>query len=317
MKKTIVAAAVAAVFAAPAMADVKISGAVQFEAGEFDSAGASDNRVKSDIKFSGSEDLGNGMKAIFQMEFGVPISTGAPTTTAQVNANRNSFVGLAGDFGTFLVGRHDAPHSMAWGYADPFVDTVVDFDSGIFNTVEWFRADGAIAYVTPNFNGLTAAIASVPDETTTNGTNGDGIADHVSAMVKYSNGGLTVAGGYWSHEVSDMDEWNLSAQYKMDAFAVSGIYYVEEEGAGADDTTWQISASYTMGNNTINAMYRDMEIESNSATQNEAESWAIGLDHKFSKRTKAQVIYTANDIDNNVTTVNDGDVFSMQLNHSF
>lgn len=50
----------------------------------------------------GQEALGGGLSAIFQMEGTVPVNTGGPFAF-----NRNTFVGLAGGFGTFKIGNMD------------------------------------------------------------------------------------------------------------------------------------------------------------------------------------------------------------------
>jgi len=73
------------------------------------------NGPGSRLGVRGSEDLGNGLKAVYQIELGVDI-TNATRDTNIANGNRangfafrNTFVGLAGDWGTFLLGRHDTP----------------------------------------------------------------------------------------------------------------------------------------------------------------------------------------------------------------
>jgi predicted porin len=69
MKKTIIASAIAAAVAAPAaFADVKISGMVAYEQSTKDDAGVSTDagNVYTDLVFTGSEDLGNGLKAGFK-----------------------------------------------------------------------------------------------------------------------------------------------------------------------------------------------------------------------------------------------------------
>lgn len=67
----------------------------------------------------GSKDLGNGLKAIYKMEFEVDIAddNGGDNITA-----RNQYVGLSCDFGTLLVGRHDTPYKVFTG-KDMFSDT--------------------------------------------------------------------------------------------------------------------------------------------------------------------------------------------------
>jgi predicted porin len=43
---------------------------------------------------------------------------------------RNTFIGLAGGFGTFVMGRHDTPYKIATGKYDIFGDTIGDYNLG-------------------------------------------------------------------------------------------------------------------------------------------------------------------------------------------
>lgn len=69
--------------------------------------------VGSYFGLKGAEDLGGGMKAVYQIENEFDVS---PTGSARQTglANRDSFVGLAGNFGTVAAGWLSSPHrSMA------------------------------------------------------------------------------------------------------------------------------------------------------------------------------------------------------------
>ena len=112
MKKTLVA--VAAMFAVTgAMADVTIFGIVDqaYVMSTDKTAGVSTKITSvggqytgSELGFRGSEDLGNGLKANFQIHFG-PISaetTGSPT-------NYQSHVGVSGGFGAVKLGQYYSP----------------------------------------------------------------------------------------------------------------------------------------------------------------------------------------------------------------
>jgi predicted porin len=117
MKKHLIAAAVAAAVAAPAMAqDVQIYGILSTAYSSFDSkltTGATSSEVSttntglqgaqsgSRIGFRGTEDLGGGMKAGFVYELGVNNNTG-------LGANRLGYLQAQGSFGTFRAGRVDS-----------------------------------------------------------------------------------------------------------------------------------------------------------------------------------------------------------------
>jgi predicted porin len=289
------------------------------------------NDRTSRLGFKGSEDLGDGLKAIFAMEFGVAISgkngngLGNNTTTggdefatdgAPFGA-RNAFVGLAGDFGTVLVGRHDHPLKMSTGRLDYFSDTIADNNQGFTEGLVDFRANGTVAYVSPSFSGLTIAAALVPGEN----NSADGISDAYSIAGMYSNGPIYVSVAYEEGDkaldalsaTQDYEQTRVGAEYAMDAFKVGVVYAQTDVAVGSDTDTWVLSGQYTMGNNAIKAKYFDVDVPGAGADR---DGWALGLDHNFSKRTQAGLYYVSSDVDG-ANRSNDGDVFSVQMNHSF
>ncbi|MCE1241634.1 porin [Oryzomicrobium sp.] len=117
MQKKLIALAVAGLAAAPAFAQTNVTIYGVADA-TFDNVRASStaaagdklgstNRVSTNssyLGFKGTEDLGNGLKAVFQFESG--ISSDQATGTW---ASRDSFVGLAGGFGTVVAGNLTGP----------------------------------------------------------------------------------------------------------------------------------------------------------------------------------------------------------------
>ena len=335
MNKKIIAAAIAASFIAPAViadtANVTVFGKVRGSVDAVDTTGAKNttsaavvdnvqaNDRASRIGFKGSEDLGNGLKAIFHMEFSANIHSAGG---ADGLGSRNQFVGLSGDFGTVLTGRHDAPHSLAelGGGVNIFGDTVADM-KGTYGPHAFVRAsDVAVAYISPSFSGLTAAVALIPSENNagtgpTSAANGDGLADSVSWGLIYSNGGLRVGLGGHEGDAADTDRWSASIKYKMGDFQVAAVYEDRESGANNDIENFTINGKYTMGNNALKVQFFDSDQDTANLDQ---DGWAIGLDHNFSKRTQAQVTYVSVDSENNgAGAIEDGDVFSVGLNHTF
>jgi predicted porin len=152
------------------------------------------------IGVKGSEDLGGGLKAVYQVEFGVNLSDTNNNVVSNSDAitMRNSFVGLAGGFGTFLVGRHDTPLKISTGKLDMFSDTMADYNGTV--GFQDLRADNAIAYVSPNWSGfqfIGAAIA--PGGATALGvrnTETDSIAEAWSIAAIYSNGPFYASAAY-------------------------------------------------------------------------------------------------------------------------
>ena len=140
-KKLLASAVIAAVAASPAaFAESTVYGKMHTSVDAIDYDNGRDNREvnnrSSRLGFKGSEDLGNGLKAIYQIEFGIRSDGGQEQVTGDGHTSlRNTFVGLASDWGTFLVGRHDTPMKMAF-YAsgnERLGDSAIDLNRGFDN----------------------------------------------------------------------------------------------------------------------------------------------------------------------------------------
>lgn len=364
MNKKLLALAVAGAMAAPlaAQAEVTIYGVAHVSVDALDNDqddgdGLFVSSNSSRIGFKGSEDLGGGLKAIWQLESRVDLDESGGDF-----ATRNSFVGLAGGFGAVIVGRHDTPFKIIGRKVDLFADQIGDSqniisfgaEETVGNAGLWdLRPNNVIAYISPSFNGLQAIAAYVTSPQTVAGINlGDeGNDDDNSAYslnVTYSNGPLFVGAAYEVHNLETIQgalggavtednesAFRLAASYEFGAFKVTGLYQQIQDSAGidgADRDTYGIGAAYSFGNNVLKAQWYtadDVDGLSNSG----ADMWAIGLDHNLSKSTTAYVVYAQTDNDSaasfsvsggghgepNATNVGGGDAsgFSIGLIHRF
>ncbi|MBB3223003.1 porin [Pseudoduganella umbonata] len=83
---------------------------------------------RSVLGFKGSEDLGGGLKALFQVE-----GTLAPDTGAGEIARRDTRVGLEGPFGTLFAGHWTTAYNGATSGLDPFYPTTAGYMSILAN----------------------------------------------------------------------------------------------------------------------------------------------------------------------------------------
>lgn len=263
------------------------------------------------IGVKGSEDLGNGLKAIFKIE-----ST-AMGDAASTVGSRNTYAGLSGDWGTVLMGRHDTPYKIATGNLDMFGDTIADYNN-VIGTIDGAvrfdeRAAQTVAYISPNMNGLTLAGALVSVDVDEGAGNEETQAVSLAAM--YSNGpffgslayeayddgasGLLTLGGH-GDGAQNSDAWKLGLGYKANNFSVGFVYeWVygndhDADGLGDDQENWMLNAGYAFGNNEVKVQYANADLDVVNA---DYETWTIGLDHNLSKRTKVYALYTSMDND--------------------
>jgi len=293
----------------------------------------------SRLGFKGTEDLGGGLKTIWQLESEVNLtdSTGAANTGPTSLAGRNSFLGLSGGFGTFLTGRHDTPYKMLGRSLDPFGDTVGDtrqllgigFDS---------RRDNVIAYITPNFSGFSAIVAYVDAlNYTTAGANSGNVGQDNSKVnawslnATYSNGPIYVGGAYERHNIKTL-QTSATSIYgdTQSAYRLGGSYAIGTAKVGAmweslnygnvpgslltssteqKQSGWTLFGTYGFGSEEAKIAYTQLgkaKVGGTETPDSSASLLAVGLDHNFSKRTKGYVQYTrlANDDKSNYEGIN-------------
>lgn len=357
MNKKLLAAAIAsaAVVGAPAaFAESTLYGKFHTSIDHVNTPGGPNERYEVNSRASrlgvkGSEDLGNGLKAIYQAEFSVSTDGGSQQNVGNGwGSQRNTFIGLAGDWGTFLVGRHDTPAKMAF-YAsgnERLGDSIIDLNPGggaPIGVITELRANNAIAYVSPNFSGFTLAAAAVPGEESGNSA-ADGLADHYSLGLMYSGFGLKASVGYESLDnqgrltfpvvgtlggaaptdpETDIDVLQVGASYTfLGNFSVGAQYQdttIEDAGpafGGSGDVdyeAWAITGKATFGNNAISAVYTMAEADAGPDLL-DFDGWGIAAEHNFSKRTMAYVAYASGEDDESDF---EDDRFSVGMIHNF
>lgn len=109
------------------------------------------------IGFRGSEDLGEGLKAVWQLEQDVSVAGGG----ASQWGNRESFIGLAGEFGTLRAGRVANQFDDASQAINPW-DSNNDVASqlGIFKRHDDMPV--SVRYDSPEFSGFSGSVQFVP-----------------------------------------------------------------------------------------------------------------------------------------------------------
>jgi len=139
----------------------------------------------SRVGLRGTEDLGGGLRAIFQIETGINIDTGTGTgQSGAVNANangawasRDSFGGLDSSYGRLTFGRQSIywANGVSIQHAANYVNTEVPFLSGVILgrlSGPVARQSNVVQYTTPTFGGFNATLSYAPNsETAAGGAN--------------------------------------------------------------------------------------------------------------------------------------------------
>ena len=277
MKKTIIAASIAALVAAPAaFADLKVSGQINIELENKDGTSDTFMDENADIVFSGSEDLGNGMKAFFK------IATSPDGSGASLGED-DRFVGLSGDFGSIKFGRYETMMTshgtdMANSLASTEVLSVEAQPVDSSNT----RGNEGVNYTSPSFNGITVSVGGWISGTGENySSTNTSEFDETEAMVQYSNNGLTVRYVSRNSDTATEDSSVIGATYTMGDLTV-GLTDLSSDDTSEEATI--VGAKYKMGNNTLGAAY----VADHNTAANDGD-YIVTAKHSLSKSTTVWV----------------------------
>jgi predicted porin len=159
----------------------------------------------SRLGFKGTEDLGDGLKAIFQLEMGFSSDTGAASDSS-APFSRNTFVGLSGGFGTIRLGNMDTVYKELGDTIDFLgissgnfmaLSNVLSKATFTTNSANSFhlRRTNSFYYTSPNLGGAHAMFDWSPNEIA-----GDAKSGVISTGVKYEGGPIYAALAYELHK---------------------------------------------------------------------------------------------------------------------
>lgn len=275
MKKSLIAAAVAGVFVAPAvMADVTISGAINLGIELVKSSGSSGvdgvtrnqlNANYSNINIASSDDIGNGNKIIFNYQLVVDPSTfGNPV-------NRNSYLGIAGTWGAFKMGSNENVYERHMYQADPLdgavgpggnlmilgtpgAGTAFEVSQApcpVVGCVGFYRrTDHTIWYESPNFGGFTFEV------------------DYTLSAYKENVAGtdpkVLSAGVKWQPEGAPFYV-DFAIEQHDDMFGTAKIL-APTTATGSSDDGMQIGGGWTFGDLGLHLRYERLSYETDGTT---------------------------------------------------
>lgn len=331
MKKSLIALAVVGAFTSSAFAEgsnVQLYGIIDLGITHFsglkpttgtgtvsstglDSGGQSSSR----IGIKGSEDLGGGLKAIFQAETGF---CAAGTNQNGVDSSgycsgggfmqRTSIVGLTGGFGTVVAGRMNTPLWNAELAADPFGGGLTGNIDNISNVrfAKVQRANQTVAYVSPDLMGFTgtAVYSFAPTSATVNLAQGGSTTRAWELNGGYNNGPVFASLDYLrvtnfngapnSSTGDAAKHWQVTGGYDFGIAKVTGLYQnLKIDSLSGDRTVWMLGATVPVGPGAVLASYGQVKNTLGADTGNDtAKQYAIGYTYSLSKRTNLYTSYS-------------------------
>jgi predicted porin len=246
----------------------------------------SGNQSSSRLGFRGTEDIGNGLKAMFNIEAGVSIDTGNADSAM---FGRRSVVGLEGNFGALTVGREYSPIASVAGASDIFGQGFYGSNLSAFNANRLTRRlSNSVNYKSASMSGFKLMAAYSAGEKATGPSN-----DLKGVGVEYANGNLYAGAGYHTLKrlTSGNDkEYAFGAGYKFGDVEVKGNWMVaDQEGVNNKFTQYNLGAALAFGPGKVYANLQQNKIE-NGARGN---AWAIAYSYALSKRTNLYTTYAS------------------------
>lgn len=318
MKKSLIALTLAALPVA-ATADVTLYGAIKAGVQTYRSVEHQEGKVVgvgtgseisdfgSKIGFKGQEDLGNGLKAVWQLEQGASV---AGTNTGW--GNKQSFVGLKGGFGTIRAGSLNSPlkntgaNVNAWE-SGKFTGNVLEI-SGMAQREHRYLS---VRYDSPEFAGFSGSVQYAPKDNS--GSNGESyhvglnyqnsgfFAQYAGLFQRYGEG-TKMEGHYLyipSLFVEKLQVHRLVGGYDNNALYASvaaqqqdaKLYGTWRANSHNSQTEVAATVAYRFGNVTPRVSYAHgfKGTVDDANRDNTYDQVVVGAEYDFSKRTSALV----------------------------
>ena len=308
MKKTLLVASLSLLATSAAIAQTTVYGRINTSVERQDSAGVKNSGVfnnSSRIGVLGSEDLGGGLKAGFQLEHGFSSDTGVAAATFW---GRQSEVNLSGHFGTLRLGNYT---SEAYFATADYV-SLHNHDTGSSADALYAyvgRNANKVAYRSPNLNGLTLEGAMSLKEAGT---------DHsYDLAANYSMGPLSLGAGF--EKLASAKQFAVRALYEMGPFVFGGYVQRDTDGYGAglgNRTTLRLSGMYTMGVTEFHLNVGRAGDYGNVADSSATQA-TVGMNYNLSKRTKVYGFYTKVAASNGTPYAGDFNSIALGVRHNF
>jgi predicted porin len=356
MKKSLIALAALATVATASQAqssvtiygvmDMGVASVSGVATGATTTAGAATSRVTglqnggsatSRLGFRGTEDLGGGLKANFNLEAEILGDTGSQKSTADALFARASWVGLSGSAGDIQLGRMNTFSYGQGAKFDAFGGNNIGgyIASGKYGYV---RMENAVQYVSPKINGVQAGLqtgtrtasATYPGTSITNYGEQAGETSgnrNTAGMLSYDNGPLELSLTYGEQKdaagLKIDDVTTVFARYNFGKLKVAAGYMQQDADRVASGTgstalvssstkkttnTW-IGANYSLTTNlTLNGIVQQIETETVAGTKQKPQIYSAYLNYALSKRTSIYGIVAQSNQDNGSkqTIVNGG-----------
>lgn len=249
----------------------------------------------SRLGFKGKTKINDSLSAIYQLEYEVAADDGS-----DVFKQRNIYVGLAGNFGAVIAGKHDTPTKLLQNKIDLFNDLQGDIKHVI--TASDLRPSNTVMYSTPEMGGFFAKAAYIMSEDADVDSGFSGTAgwanDVIYAGIGYDDG----------LRAEDSTVMRGVVQANIGSFQLGALYETDETN-DVDTDGWMLSGQYKVGSWALKAQVGQSDIKAEGG-----ETYSVGADYKLAKNTKVFGFLTDKSADNDAI---EGNYLAIGMEHKF
>jgi predicted porin len=331
MKKSLLALAVAAALPGVALAQssVTLSGNVKLGLASTNFSNGPATAVNGSILgvadgssrfiLSGVEDLGGGLKGIFQIDQRFR----GDESPASSQANGNTFVGLAGGFGQFRIGKLDTYYGFGTDEHGIRATALQHSNISILSYVgqggnpiaSASRSLNVLRYDSPKFGGLGFGLTFSPAAQSATGEGTAGVPGTAqkgqawSADLNYAAGPIRAGLALWDHKnegyqtipagatVTGQKAARIWGGYNFGMFDV-GLTVDQSKllftGADTKRTAFSVPVKANLGAGTLlftASVAQNLKTNGNTVANSGARMYVLGYDYALSKRTTLGVSY--------------------------
>jgi predicted porin len=314
MQKKIIALAVVAAFSTPAFADVGFYGIVDAAVANISASGQKSDLIatsgaasQSRLGVKATEDIGNGLTAVAVLEYGLDSQD---STT--IGSARQKMLAVAGSFGTVATGYlQTAAYDFLAKY-DPIygsgssAHSIVAAGHLVGSGAQ--RAQRAVAYISPNINGMVfaanyaTALASVGNLTAASGATAGLKSSAVILSANYAVDALSVGAVYaktandnttgTAASIATTSEFAIGGSYDLGVAKLMGTYQSSKTSSNAkNDIVYSLAAVMPVSTGAFAVMYganSNQEASAGSAT-----AITGGYLHTFTKSTTGYIVVSS------------------------
>jgi len=298
--------------------------------------------------FKGVEDLGGGLRAEFALTGFYRADTGESGRFGGDNLfSRDANVGIAGGFGKIQLGRGLAPNFLPTVLFNPFGDSFnfsplvvhMNVPSGAFGARTWTASNAGdtgwsnqIIYTTPKFGGLNANVHYQFGEIAgSTGRNNIGVnalyfsgpfaatAFYHDVQVANPNPGAIIDTTAPIAAINRQKAYFLGASYNFEVVKLFATYQRNKNdtatAAELTDKVYSVGASAPVGPGSVLLSYVHTDRSGSliGGAERERDTFSIGYDYPFSKRTD---LYTVA-MNDKITGASRSTSYGIGLRHKF